>query len=186
MESEMVVREGGCHCKNIRWRVKAPSSVVAWSCNCSNCSMRGNTSFIVHAERFQLLNDSEQFLTTYSFGTHMVKHTFCGITSFYHARSNPDGVAITFRCVDPGTLAHVEIKYYDGQNWEASHSQTGIASQSKVRLTLLSLCLCHSLCDSVFRNVIFSSEKNLIAGSISISNLVLCFVLLCISPCTYR
>ncbi|KAM1132769.1 hypothetical protein FF1_047109 [Malus domestica] len=136
MESEMVVHEGGCHCKNVRLRVKAPSNVVAWSCNCSNCSMRGNTSFIVPTERFQLLNDSEQFLTTYNFGIHMAKHTFCkvcGITSFYRPRSNPDGVAITFRCVDPGTLAHVEIKYYDGQNWEASHSQTGIASQSKVQ-----------------------------------------------------
>ncbi|CAN6700268.1 unnamed protein product [Malus baccata var. baccata] len=136
MESEMIVHEGGCHCKNVRWRVKAPSSVVAWSCNCSNCSMRGNTHFIVPAERFQLLSDSEQFLTTYSFGTHAAKHTFCkvcGITSFYYPRSNPDGVAITFRCVDLGTLAHIEIKYYDGQNWEASHSQSGIASQSKVQ-----------------------------------------------------
>ncbi|KAM1011969.1 hypothetical protein ACFX2C_047252 [Malus domestica] len=136
MESEMVMHEGGCHCKNVRLRVKAPSSVVAWSCNCSNCSMRGNTSFIVPAERFQLLNDSEQFLTTYSFGTHMAKHTFCnvcGITSFYRPLSNPDGVVITFRCVDPRTLARVEIKYYNGQNWEASHSQTGIASQSKVQ-----------------------------------------------------
>ncbi|CAN6572719.1 unnamed protein product [Malus baccata var. baccata] len=136
MESEMIVHEGGCHCKNVRWRVKAPSSVVAWSCNCSNCSMRGNTHFIVPAERFQLLSDSEQFLTTYSFGTHTAKHTFCkvcGITSFYYPRSNPDGVAITFRCVDLGTLAHIEIKYYDGQNWEASHSQSGIASQSKVQ-----------------------------------------------------
>ncbi|KAM1431209.1 hypothetical protein ACFX2I_047185 [Malus domestica] len=136
MESEMVVHEGGCHCKNVRWQVKAPCGVVAWSCNCSNCFMRGNTHFIVPAERFQLLSDSEQFLTTYSFGTHTAKHTFCkvcGITSFYYPRSNPDGVAITFRCVDPGTLAHVEIKYYDGQNWEASHSQSGIASLSKVQ-----------------------------------------------------
>ncbi|TQD79865.1 hypothetical protein C1H46_034579 [Malus baccata] len=95
METEMIVHEGGCHCKNIRWRVKAPSSVVAWSCNCSNCSMRGNTHFIVPAERFQLLSDS--------------------------------------KCVDLGTLAHVEIKYYDGQNWDASHSQSSIALQSKVQ-----------------------------------------------------
>ncbi|KAK9904606.1 hypothetical protein M0R45_000569 [Rubus argutus] len=72
MDSELVVHDGGCHCKN--------------------------------------------FLTTYSFGTHTAKHTFCkvcGITSFYYPRSNPDGVAITYRCVDPGTLSSVEVKYYD-------------------------------------------------------------------------
>ncbi|KAF4396316.1 hypothetical protein G4B88_019116 [Cannabis sativa] len=78
-----------------------------------DCYMRGNTHFIVPAKRFELLGDSNQFLTTYTFGTHTAKHTFCkvcGITSFYIPRSNPDGVAVTFKCVDPGTLLHVESK----------------------------------------------------------------------------
>lgn len=134
MDSEMVVHNGGCHCKRVRWRVQSPSSVVAWQCSCSDCSMRGNTHFIVPSERFELLGDSEQFITTYTFGTHTAKHTFCkvcGITSFYTPRSNPDGVAVTFRCVDPGTLTHVEIKQFDGQNWEDSHNLTGISSCSK-------------------------------------------------------
>ncbi|KAL3568437.1 hypothetical protein D5086_031088, partial [Populus alba] len=55
------------------------------------------------------------------------KHTFCkfcGITSFYVPRSNPDGFSITVSCVDPGTLTHVEIKHFDGQNWERSYNQT--------------------------------------------------------------
>ena len=131
----MAVHDGGCHCKNVRWRVQAPAKVVAWSCNCSNCSMRGNTHFIVPSERFELLGNSEQFLTTCSFGTHTAKHTFCkvcGITSFYYPRSNPDGVAITYKCVDPGTLTYVEVKYFDGKNWENSYNQSNIASQSKV------------------------------------------------------
>lgn len=131
----MAVHDGGCHCKNVRWRVQAPAKVVAWSCNCSNCSMRGNTHFIVPSGRFELLGNSEQFLTTYSFGTHTAKHTFCkvcGITSFYYPRSNPDGVAITYKCVDPGTLTYVEVKYFDGKNWENSYNQSNIASQSKV------------------------------------------------------
>ncbi|XP_031107523.1 centromere protein V [Ipomoea triloba] len=136
MDSELVVHNGGCHCKRVRWRVRAPSSVVAWVCNCSDCSMRGNTHFIVPSEKFELLGDSEQFLTTYTFGTHTAKHTFCkvcGITSFYIPRSNPDGTAVTFRCVDPGTLSHVEIKYFNGNNWENSYKETGIASCSKVK-----------------------------------------------------
>lgn len=134
MDSEMVVHNGGCHCRSVRWRVQSPSSVVAWQCNCSDCSMRGNIQFIVPSERFELLGDSEQFITTYTFGTHTAKHTFCkvcGITSFYTPRSNPDGVAVTFRCVDPGTLIHVEIKQFDGQNWEDSYKLTGISSCSK-------------------------------------------------------
>lgn len=97
--------------------------------------MRANTHFIVPSERFKLLGDSNNFISTYTFGTHTAKHTFCkicGITSFYHPRSNPDGVAITFKCVDPGTLTHVEIKQFDGSNWEASYDHTGIASFSKV------------------------------------------------------
>ncbi|KAM1061137.1 hypothetical protein FF1_025666 [Malus domestica] len=121
MDSTMVVHEGGCHCKNVRWRVKAPSNVVATSCNCSNCSMRGTIAFVVPAEGFKLWGDFEQFLTTNTFGTHTAKHMFCkvcGITSFYYQRENPDGVTITFRCVDPRTLTCVEIKYFDRKNWE--------------------------------------------------------------------
>ncbi|OWM64374.1 centromere protein V [Punica granatum] len=134
--SERAVHRGGCHCRSVRWEVEAPTSVVAWRCNCSDCSVRGNTHFIVPSRDFKLSPDSQQFLTTYTFGTHTAKHTFCkicGITSFYTPRSNPDGVAITFRCVDPGTLVHVEIRPYDGIDWESSHSSTGIASCSQTQ-----------------------------------------------------
>ncbi|KAK4749164.1 hypothetical protein SAY87_026613 [Trapa incisa] len=133
-ETERVVHRGGCHCRRVRWEVEAPSSVVAWQCNCSDCSMRGNTHFILPSSNFRLLGDSHQFLTTYTFGTHTAKHIFCkvcGITSFYIPRSNPDGIAITYRCVDPGTLAHIEIKLYDGKNWESSYISTEIASCTK-------------------------------------------------------
>ncbi|XP_065857973.1 uncharacterized protein [Euphorbia lathyris] len=133
MDSEVVLHNGGCHCRRVRWRVKAANSVTGWKCNCSDCSMRGNIHFIVPCEMFQLSGDSKQYLNTYTFGTHTAKHTFCkvcGITSFYIPRSNPDGVAVTLTCVDPGTLSHVEIKQYDGQNWETSYAHTNIASFS--------------------------------------------------------
>ncbi|KAK4416922.1 hypothetical protein Salat_2517700 [Sesamum alatum] len=135
MDSEIIVHSGGCHCKRVRWKVRARPSVVAWQCNCSDCSMRGNTHFIVPSRDFELNEDSKQFLTTYTFGTHTAKHVFCkvcGITSFYIPRSNPDGVAVTFRCVDPGTMRHVEVRQFDGQNWESSFNQTGISSCSKI------------------------------------------------------
>jgi hypothetical protein len=118
---EVVVHAGGCHCRRVRWRVEAPAIVVAWVCNCSNCSMRGNAHFVVPAAKFSLQAGSEEFITTYTFGTRTARHTFCkvcGITSFYTPRSHPDGVAVTAACVDPGTLRHVEYRKADGKNWE--------------------------------------------------------------------
>ncbi|KAL5703468.1 hypothetical protein ACHQM5_028556 [Ranunculus cassubicifolius] len=96
--------------------------------------MRGNIHFILPSACFKLLGDSQDFLTSYTFGTHLAKHTFCkvcGITSFYTPRSNPDGVAVTLSCVDPGTLTHTEIKHFDGRNWEDSYKHSSIASFSK-------------------------------------------------------
>ncbi|KAJ1279722.1 hypothetical protein BS78_04G177000 [Paspalum vaginatum] len=130
-----VLHTGGCHCRRVRWRVEAPARVVAWVCNCSNCSMRGNAHFVVPAAKFALELgpgvEADAALTTYTFGTHTAKHTFCkacGITSFYTPRSNPDGVAVTVACVDPGTLEGVEYREADGRNWEEwfqrSHSQS--------------------------------------------------------------
>ncbi|XP_008789274.2 centromere protein V [Phoenix dactylifera] len=135
MSAETVIHSGGCHCGHVRWQVEASPSVVAWSCNCSDCSMRGNVHFIVPSAKFKLIGDSEKFLTTYTFGTHTAKHTFCrvcGITSFYFPRSNPDGVAVTFKCVDSGTLRHIEIRCFDGRNWEKSYDQSSVSSFSKL------------------------------------------------------
>ncbi|XP_024369835.1 uncharacterized protein [Physcomitrium patens] len=134
MADSLVQHRGGCHCGGVRFEVMAPASVVAWNCNCSNCAMRGNIHFIVPNGDFKLEESSKDYLTLYTFNTHIAKHYFCkvcGITSFYIPRSNPDGVAVTVKCVDPGTLASVEIKTFDGQNWEASYAKSGIAAASE-------------------------------------------------------
>lgn len=129
MDQDIIVHNGGCHCGKVRWQVQAPNSVVAWKWNCSDCSMRGNVHFSVPSERFELLGDSKEFLTTYTFGTHTAKHTFCkvfGITSFYI----PDQIRIELQLHSGAwirELSHVEIKHYDGRNWESSYVQTGIA-----------------------------------------------------------
>ncbi|MCL7033317.1 hypothetical protein MKW94_019781 [Papaver nudicaule] len=119
----LIAHKGGCHCKNIRWEVDAPSSVTVWKCNCTDCSMRGNIHFIVPSVRFKLIGDCEKFIATYTFGTHTAKHTFCNVY----------GIAVTVNCVDPGTLTHVEIKHFDGRNWDRSYDQTSIASCSKLQ-----------------------------------------------------
>eukprot|EP00250_Pteridium_aquilinum_P022685 c25555_g1_i1 orf=243-653(-) len=135
MMSEEVLHKGGCHCGKVRWQVQAKAEVTVWECNCSNCSMRGNTHFIVPAPKFKLQEGSEDWLTVYTFGSQTAKHIFCkvcGITSYYIPRSNPDGVAVTVRCVDPGTITHVIVKKFDGIDWEDSFAASNISSLSKV------------------------------------------------------
>ncbi|KAJ7557724.1 hypothetical protein O6H91_04G007000 [Diphasiastrum complanatum] len=96
--------------------------------------MRRNRHFIVPASDFKLEEGSEHWLTTYTFGTKQAQHIFCkvcGITSYYIPRSNPDGVAVTVGCIDPGTIDIAEIREFDGQNWENFYGSSGIAEFSK-------------------------------------------------------
>ena len=131
-----VLHRGGCHCGRVRFSFTAPPSLVAWSCNCSNCSMRGNLHSIIPASSFALApSTSADALTEYRFGSCTARHLFCsacGITSYYVPRSNPDGVAVTIACIDAGTVASVDVKSFDGRNWEASHAASGIAACSEL------------------------------------------------------
>ena len=75
---------------------------------------------IVPRDRFTLLS-GEESLTEYRFDSGVAKHLFCkfcGIKSFYIPRSHPDGVNVNARCLDPGTVEEMNIKQFDGQNWE--------------------------------------------------------------------
>ena len=106
------------------------------------------------AQRQEKLLEKETIL--YTWGTHTAKRQFCrtcGILPWYRPRSNPDGYGISLYCVDweadttnkddgmndnskkrktpTKSKPLVEIKTYDGQNWEDSHSATGIAQLSR-------------------------------------------------------
>ena len=75
---------------------------------------------IVPRDRFTL-TAGEEYLTEYKFNTGTAKHLFCkscGVKSFYIPRSHPDGVTVNARCLDPDTLEGMNIKQFDGQNWE--------------------------------------------------------------------
>ena len=116
----MQAHRGGCHCGLIRFEVDAPSEVVVDECNCSVCRAVGFLHLIVPAARFRLLEGSEH-LSEYRFGTQTAKHLFCGrcgVKSFYVPRSHPDGISVNFRCVDQDQFTAVEIKPFDGANWE--------------------------------------------------------------------
>ena len=72
-----------------------------------------------------MLRGSE-FLTTYTFNTGTAKHLFCsvcGVKSFYVPRSHPDGYSVNVRCLDAVTLDHIEIKPFNGLEWEKQYPE---------------------------------------------------------------
>jgi hypothetical protein len=111
---------GSCHCGAVIFEVEAPEHLIVHECNCSICSKAGFLHLIVPKSKFQLVQGQDS-LTTYTFNTGVALHTFCkmcGIKPFYTPRSNPDGVDVNVRCLDPQP-AHITVEPFDGQNWEA-------------------------------------------------------------------
>lgn len=93
--------------------------------------MSGNIHVIVPSSRFRLLRGAEN-LSEYTFNTGGAKHRFCktcGIKSFYVPRSNQDGYAVTWRCLDEWMDLDVTINKFDGQNWEANAAALAHKSQ---------------------------------------------------------
>jgi hypothetical protein len=115
-------KKGGCHCGAVRWEAETDDDVVVDACNCSICSMTGFLHLIVPASRFRLLSAPEA-LSTYTFNTGVAKHHFCkvcGVKSFYVPRSNPDGYSLNLNCMDRNAFKSVEVRAFDGRNWEAN------------------------------------------------------------------
>ena len=113
---------GGCHCGAVRFEAELPQAFEAEDCNCSICAMSGNIHVIVPSSRFRLLQGADN-LTEYTFNSRRARHLFCktcGIKSFYIPRSNPDGVAVTWRCLHEWDTLDVSVAPFDGQNWEAN------------------------------------------------------------------
>ena len=116
-----MIHTGSCHCGAVRFEVDAPQSIVAQDCNCSICRRFGFLHLIVPKSKFRLVSGADN-LTTYTFNTGVAKHTFCkvcGVKAFYTPRSNPDGIDVNVRCLDPQPR-EVTIEPFDGANWEAN------------------------------------------------------------------
>jgi hypothetical protein len=124
-------KKGGCHCGAVAWQAETDDEVVVEACNCSICSMTGFLHLIVPASRFLLLTDWDA-LTAYSFNTGVAKHLFCkicGVKSFYVPRSNPDGYSLNLNCMDRAEFKSIDIRPFDGRNWEANAA--GLAHLSR-------------------------------------------------------
>ena len=113
--------EGGCHCGAVRFSVVV-RNFEALDCNCSICRKKGILHVIVEGGDLTLLQ-GEDALSSYTFGTHTAKHTFCsvcGMHPFYTPRSHPDGWDINARCLDGDALDDFVVTPFDGRNWEQS------------------------------------------------------------------
>lgn len=120
--SPLCTHHGSCHCGRVRFEVDAPAILDVMECNCSICRMSGFLHLIVPAARFRLLA-GEDALTDYRFNTGIARHRFCrhcGIKAFYIPRSHPDGVDVNVRCLDPGTIASVQVSQFDDADRDAA------------------------------------------------------------------
>ncbi len=117
----MVTHTGGCHCGAVRFEVEAPVEIEVQLCNCSICAMASYLHLIVPSGGFRPLSGEAEVIT-YTFNTGVARHRFCktcGIKSFYVPRSNPDGVSVNERCLEPKTIERVRILTFDGRQREA-------------------------------------------------------------------
>ncbi len=118
-KKEAKIFQGGCHCGAVRFQVLVDRFIVD-DCNCSICRKKGFLHLIVPPENFTLLKGKD-VLTTYTFNTHIARHTFCsicGIYAFYRPRSHPDMIDVNARTLDGEAMTQFEIKPFDGKNWE--------------------------------------------------------------------
>jgi hypothetical protein len=121
---------GSCHCGAVRFEIEALEDIEAEDCNCSICRRSGFLHLILPLSRFRLIQGQDA-LTTYTFNTGVAKHTFCricGIKAFYTTRSNPDGIDVNVRCLEPQPRK-VRIVEFDGRNWE--QNAAGLAHKSR-------------------------------------------------------
>lgn len=121
MADDLVTHRGGCHCGRVRFEVDAPAAIDVLECNCSMCArVGGYWHLIVPRSRFRQ-TAGEDALVTYQFNTRVARHWFCGvcgIKSFYVPRSHPDGLSVSARCLDPGSVEAIRVQPFDGADWE--------------------------------------------------------------------
>ena len=131
MNAPLVTHRGGCHCGAVRFEVDAPAALEVLECNCSMCARTAFLHLIVPGADFRVVQGAEA-LTAYTFNTGVAKHLFCrrcGVKPFYRPRSNPDGWSVNARCLDPGTVASLQVAPFDGRDWERAGGALAHLSQ---------------------------------------------------------
>ena len=87
--------------------------------------MTGFRHLIVPETDFELLQGASD-LNEYRFNTGQARHLFCrhcGVKSFYHPRSHPEGISINAHCIEQMPDTAVPVGTFDGQNWQAARTR---------------------------------------------------------------
>jgi len=115
--------QGGCHCGDVRFKLKLEKSIEdqdITACNCSMCEKLAYLHLIIPKSEFELTSSKDN-LSLYQFNKNIAKHYFCkkcGIKSFYQPRSHPDCWSVNVRCLDDFSQFKIKVKNFDGKNWE--------------------------------------------------------------------
>jgi hypothetical protein len=95
--------------------------------------MSGFLHLIVPATDFELIA-GENALSEYRFNTGTARHLFCrhcGVKSWYVPRSNPDGISANAHCLDGVAVRDLEVRPFDGDNWEDNAADLSHLSQDR-------------------------------------------------------
>lgn len=97
------IREGGCHCGAVRFRVKLSGGFgAARRCDCSLCAKRGAVVLTAIKGDFEIVTGADE-LSLYQFNTRTARHYFCsvcGIYTHHNRRSNPEELGVNAACLD--------------------------------------------------------------------------------------
>ena len=113
--------QGSCHCGRVTFEVRANLEYVV-DCNCSLCRRRGALWHGASDANLRILT-GEADLVLYQFNTNTAKHYFCshcGVHSFTRPRLDPSRWAVNVRCIDGVDLLSIEVRPFDGADWEAA------------------------------------------------------------------
>ena len=118
--ADVPMREGGCHCGNVRYQVATDLAKLV-SCNCSICAKHGLILTFLPEAQFKLLSGAEA-LQEYLLNKKHIHHQFCrtcGVEPF--ARGTPPGaktpmVAVNVRCLDGIDVASLKPMPFDGKS----------------------------------------------------------------------
>jgi hypothetical protein len=115
------IYQGSCHCGRVTFEVRANLNYVI-DCNCSLCRCKGALWHGASDSSLRILT-GEADLALYQFNTKTAKHYFCshcGVHPFTRPRLDPSRWAFNVRCIDGVDLSSIEVRPFDGANWEAA------------------------------------------------------------------
>jgi hypothetical protein len=110
---------GSCHCGRVTFELDAKLDYVM-ECNCSICRRVG-ALWHGASDASLRIAAGEGELSLYQFNTMTAKHYFCchcGVHPFTRPRLDPGRWAVNVRCIDGVALSTLELRRFDGENWE--------------------------------------------------------------------